>query len=67
MESKIIDYLKKNKVLTLATSVNDIPYCANCFYAFDEIDKTLIFLSDNNTAAHMVKRRMFHQGRDFLE
>jgi uncharacterized protein len=49
MESKIIEYLQQNKVLTVATSVNDVPYCANCFYAFDEINKTLIFLSDNNT------------------
>ncbi|PCJ28369.1 MAG: hypothetical protein COA97_01705 [Flavobacteriales bacterium] len=49
MESKIIDYLQKNKVLTIATSVNNQPYCANCFYVFDEMDKTLIFLSDNKT------------------
>jgi len=49
MESKIIDYLQKNKVLTLATAVDNVPYCANCFYVFDERGKTLIFLSDNNT------------------
>ena len=49
MESKIIDYLQKNKVLALATSVNDIPYCANCFYVFDDANKTLVFLSDEKT------------------
>jgi uncharacterized protein YhbP (UPF0306 family) len=49
MESKIIDYLLKNKVLTIATAVNNKPYCANCFYAFDEVNKMLLFLSDDKT------------------
>ncbi|MDG1475538.1 MAG: hypothetical protein P8Q14_00190 [Vicingaceae bacterium] len=43
MEKKIVNYLTDNKVLTIATSVNNKPYCANCFYVFDEADKTLIF------------------------
>ncbi len=49
MDQKIVNYISKNKVLTLATSVNDKPYCANCFYVFDEKNKYLIFLSDNET------------------
>jgi hypothetical protein len=49
MENKIVEYISSNKVLTLATSVNDVPYCANCFYVFDEENKTLIFLSDDTT------------------
>ena len=49
MNEKIKDYLNENRVLTLATSIGDKPYCANCFYVFDEASKTLIFLSDTET------------------
>lgn len=49
MEEKVSTYLKENKVLTLATSVDDKPYCAACFYAYDEIDNVLIFSSDDHT------------------
>ena len=54
MESKIFDYILKNKVFTMATSANDSPYCANCFYAFDDVNKILIFLSDADTR-HIVE------------
>ena len=36
MDKKIIKYLKKNNVLTIATAINNQPYCANCYYVFDE-------------------------------
>lgn len=49
MNKKISAYLKINKVLTLATSINDIPYCANCYYAWDESNNRLYFLSDKTT------------------
>ena len=49
MDKKILNYIKKNKVLTMATSVNHQPYCAICFYVFDEQTNTLIFLSDDTT------------------
>ena len=49
MDKKISKFIKDNKVLTLATSTDETPYCANCFYAFDEVNKTLIFLSDIET------------------
>ncbi len=49
MDEKIIKYIKKNKVLTIATSVDYFPYCAICFYVFDEQSTTLIFLSDITT------------------
>ena len=41
--------MKSNKSFTLATSLNDIPYCATCFYAFDEATFSIIFLSDETT------------------
>ncbi len=36
-------------MLTLATSVNDIPYCANAFYAYDALRNRFIFTSDSST------------------
>lgn len=49
MDKKISEYISENKVMTIATSVNNVPYCANCFYVFDEEKKILIFLSDDST------------------
>lgn len=49
MDKKIITYISKNKVFTMATSVENQPYCAICFYVFDETRNFLIFLSDNTT------------------
>jgi uncharacterized protein YhbP (UPF0306 family) len=49
MDKKIVKYITENKVFTIATSVNNKPYCAHCFYVFDEVTTTLIFLSDNET------------------
>ena len=49
MDTKISEYIAKNKVLTLATCVDNVPYCANCFYAFDQENNHLIFLSDDST------------------
>lgn len=49
MDKKIIEYVNKNKVLTIATSVDNQPYCAICFYVFDAENNILIFLSDDVT------------------
>lgn len=49
MEKKIVEYITSNKVFTVATSVDDKPYCAICFYVFDKEHNTLIFLSDDTT------------------
>ena len=49
MNQAILTYLKKMKVFSLATSENNIPYSANCYYAFDENTISLLFLSDTKT------------------
>jgi len=49
MDKKIDNYMSTNKVFTLATCINHVPYCANCFYVFDSTNNILIFLSDNET------------------
>ena len=48
-DKKIIEFIKKHHVLTLATSVNNIPYCANCFYVYLKDENMFVFTSDNDT------------------
>jgi uncharacterized protein len=48
-QKRIVKFLKKHHVLTLATSVNNIPWCANCFYAYIEDENCFVFTSDNDT------------------
>jgi len=42
-------FISEQTVLNMATSVNDVPYCASCFYVFDEELKLLIFKSKEKT------------------
>ena len=49
MENKIEAYILERKVFTLATCNNNIPYCANCYYVYNNESKTLIFLSSDTT------------------
>jgi len=48
-DPKIISFLKKHHVLTLSTCVDQQPWCANCFYAFNPEKMSLIFTSDFGT------------------
>jgi uncharacterized protein len=48
-ESRIIRFLKKHHVLTLATVAENLPWCANCFYAYMEEENCLVFTSDRET------------------
>ena len=49
IDKRIIDFIKAHHLLTLATTKDNIPYCANCFYVFNEKNNSLIFSSDNKT------------------
>lgn len=49
LDKKIVAFIKKHHVLTLATSNNNNPYCSNCFYSFLEEEKMLVFTSDKET------------------
>lgn len=49
MDKRIRDFIIEQKVLTIATSVNNQPYCASCFYAFDAENVMLIFSSEDTT------------------
>jgi len=48
-DKKFIEFIKEHHVLTLATSLNNIPYCANCFYVYLEEENMFVFTSDNET------------------
>jgi uncharacterized protein len=45
-DNRIINFLKKHHVLSLATSVGDKPWCCSCFYAILEDEMTFILTSD---------------------
>jgi len=47
--SKIIDFINEHHVLTLATAVDNVPWCANCFYVFDASELSFIFSTDIET------------------
>ncbi len=48
-DKKFIRFIEKHHVLTLATSVDNKPYCANCFYVYSEEENAFIFTSDTET------------------
>lgn len=49
IEERIVKFIKKHHVLTIATSVGNEPWCANCFYAYLEDENMLVFTTDLNT------------------
>lgn len=49
MNPLIVRLLEESTNLTLATSINDVPDCANCFYVFDAESKILIIKSKGST------------------
>ncbi len=42
-------FLESQSVFTLATSINNTPYCASCFYAYIAELQLLVFKSDEDT------------------
>ncbi len=46
---RIWSFLNDQTVLNIATSINDVPYCASCFYVFDEQHKLLAFKSKKDS------------------
>jgi uncharacterized protein YhbP (UPF0306 family) len=49
IDNKIIRFLRKHHVLTIATSIENEPWCANCFYVYLEEENLLVFTSENDT------------------
>jgi uncharacterized protein len=57
IDKKIIRFFSKHHVLTIATTVDNEPWCANCFYAYIEEENALVFTSDYET----------RHGKEFLK
>jgi uncharacterized protein YhbP (UPF0306 family) len=49
LEKKIIKFIKKNHVAAIAAQNDTGTWCFNAFYAFDEDDPHIIFLSTHDT------------------
>lgn len=49
IDKKIVKFFKKHHVLTIATSNENMPWCASCFYVFLEDENALVFTSDIKT------------------
>jgi uncharacterized protein YhbP (UPF0306 family) len=45
-EKRIWSFVKDQTVLNFATSKNDVPWCASCYYALEEEYKLLVFKTD---------------------
>jgi uncharacterized protein len=49
IDSRVIRFFRKHHVLTVATTVENEPWCANCFYVYLEEENALVFTSDYDT------------------
>lgn len=49
IDSRIVKFFRKHHVLTIATSVDNEPWCANCFYVYLEEENALVFTTDRTT------------------
>ena len=57
IDQRIIKFLKKHHVLTIATSVGNEPWCASCFYSYFEDENLLVLTTDEDT----------RHGKEFIE
>lgn len=57
IDKRIISFFRKHHVLTIATTVNNEPWCANCFYVYLEEANALVFTTGTDT----------RHGKEFLK
>jgi hypothetical protein len=57
IDKRIVKFLRKHHVLTVATTVENDPWCANCFYVYLEAENAMVFTTDMKT----------RHGQDFLK
>lgn len=48
-EKRIVEFINEHHVLTLATSIENMPWCANCFYIYLKEENCFVFTSDDKT------------------
>ena len=49
IDQKITEFISEHHVLSLATSVDDQPYTANCFYVYLKEHNLFVFTTDKET------------------
>lgn len=49
IDKRIVTFINKHHVLTLATCSENEPWCANCFYVYLEDQNLFVFTSDDST------------------
>lgn len=49
MDNRIVKFIKEHHVLTLATSFNNLAYCCNVYYVYNDKKNFLVFSSDLST------------------
>ncbi len=49
IDKRIVDFIKKHHVLTIATAIDSVPWTASCFYVYLEDEGAFVFTSDDNT------------------
>jgi uncharacterized protein YhbP (UPF0306 family) len=57
VDRRVVKFLRKHHVLTIATSVENEPWCANCFYVYLEEENAFVFTTDRDT----------RHGKEFLK
>jgi uncharacterized protein len=49
LDKKIMEFLKENSVVSIATSIKNQPYSASCYFAFVEGENYIAFKSDSDS------------------
>ena len=49
VDNRITRFFRKHHVLTIATTVENEPWCANCFYVYLGEENALVFTTDTDT------------------
>jgi uncharacterized protein len=49
VDRRIVKFFRKHHVLTIATTIGNEPWCANCFYVYLEEENALVFTTDPET------------------
>jgi uncharacterized protein YhbP (UPF0306 family) len=49
IDPRIVKFFRKHHVLTIATTVDNEPWCANCFYVYLEEENSLVFTTGGDT------------------
>lgn len=60
LDERIGSFLSSQTNFTLAVSENNIPYCANCFYAYDAERNRLVFKSKPETTHISIALKNHH-------